>query len=166
MMDGARFRVERTVADASRPHFLLVGTLGEGEIRLGMVVTAGPAHRPSFRDAIDVIEAVRDEGGERIALGFRWMHAAERERWSEMDWKDVELVIPAAPVLHPCPCCGFRELTEAERGGYEICGSCGWEDDPVQFRDPGYRGGANSESLDEARAAFRARRPHLFEADG
>lgn len=161
-MDGARFRVERTVADASRPHFLLLGMLLGGRIQPGMVVTAGPAHRPSFREAIDLIEPA----GEHVALGFRWLDAAERERWSEMEWEDAELLVPAAPILHPCPCCGFRTLTEEERGGYEICGVCGWEDDFVQFRDPGYRGGANSESLDEARAAFLARHPHLYGADG
>jgi ribosomal protein L37AE/L43A len=57
-----------------------------------------------------------------------------------------------------CPCCGRATLTEAPTGTYEICKECGWEDDPVQFHDPDYRGGANSESLHEARARHRARR--------
>jgi hypothetical protein len=34
---------------------------------------------------------------------------------------------------------------------------CGWEDDPVQFDDPDYRGGANADSLREHRMAFEAR---------
>ena len=34
---------------------------------------------------------------------------------------------------------------------------CGWEDDPVQFNDPDYRGEANGESLRECRASFEAR---------
>lgn len=35
--------------------------------------------------------------------------------------------------LFPCPCCGFKTLTEiynlTEGTGYEICPYCGWEDD-------------------------------------
>jgi hypothetical protein len=33
----------------------------------------------------------------------------------------------AAEVLGPCPCCGFRTLTEP--GEYDICVVCFWEDD-------------------------------------
>lgn len=47
----------------------------------------------------------------------------------------------------PCPCCGVFSLAEPPTGTYEICEECGWEDDPVQFHDLDYRGGANSESL-------------------
>ncbi|MEJ1969664.1 MAG: CPCC family cysteine-rich protein [Rhizomicrobium sp.] len=57
--------------------------------------------------------------------------------------------------LLPCDCCGAHTISV--RGGYEICPRCGWEDDPVQARDPGFRGGANAVSLEEARAAWRAR---------
>lgn len=36
-------------------------------------------------------------------------------------------------VLYPCPCCGFRTLTEIynpiEGTGYDICSYCNWEDD-------------------------------------
>jgi hypothetical protein len=56
-----------------------------------------------------------------------------------------------------CPCCGFITLLEEPPGTYEICGICGWEDDYVQFRDPDFRGGANHESLREARSAFADR---------
>ena len=57
----------------------------------------------------------------------------------------------------PCPCCGFVTLEERPPGTYEICRMCGWEDDPVQFNDPDYRGGANGGSLREYRSAFDAR---------
>jgi hypothetical protein len=57
--------------------------------------------------------------------------------------------------MSACPCCEERTLTA--RGAYEICRRCGWEDDPVQAADPDLRGGANRESLDQARAAWRAR---------
>jgi hypothetical protein len=43
---------------------------------------------------------------------------------------------------YPCPCCGTLALAEPPTGTYEICRTCGWEDDPVQFHDLDYRGGA------------------------
>jgi hypothetical protein len=52
-----------------------------------------------------------------------------------------------------CPCCG--EKTIDNLGDYEICPICKWEDDPVQYKDPSYSGGANKMSLNEAREAFR-----------
>jgi hypothetical protein len=161
-MNGARFRVERTLAATGRPLFFFLGEIVEGEVRLGNVVTAGPAHRPSFREAVDAIEfpGSADRLTALVALGFRWLDEWDRERWGEMAWDGAVLAIPSTPVLQPCPCCGFRTLAEAERGSYEICGVCGWEDDGVQYRDPDYRGGANSESLNEARAAFAAGHPH------
>lgn len=77
---------------------------------------------------------------------------------------DLTLSIPAAPTLHPCPCCGARTLADAERGSFDICPVCDWEDDSVQHDDPDYRGGADARSLNEARAAFFAAHPHLCPA--
>jgi hypothetical protein len=54
-----------------------------------------------------------------------------------------------------CPCCGFLTLDEAPPGTFDMCEVCWWEDDPVQFADPTYRGGANTPSLNEARENFR-----------
>lgn len=42
-----------------------------------------------------------------------------------------------------CACCGYKTLSSPAGGGYEICPVCNWEDDPVQFKDPDYKGGAN-----------------------
>jgi hypothetical protein len=53
-----------------------------------------------------------------------------------------------------CPCGAFVTLDERPPGTYGNCRICGWEDDPVQFDDPDYRGGANSDSLQKHRAAF------------
>lgn len=47
--------------------------------------------------------------------------------------------------LYPCPCCGSHTL--GKLGHYEICGVCGWEDDPDQSADPECVSGANHESL-------------------
>ncbi|MCQ2081846.1 MAG: acyltransferase family protein [Lachnospiraceae bacterium] len=48
-----------------------------------------------------------------------------------------------------CPCCGMGRVDK-----FEICEVCGWENDPVQAKDPGFRGGANKESLNEYRAKY------------
>ncbi len=42
--------------------------------------------------------------------------------------------------LFPCPCCGFKTLTERfdlkEGTGYDICPYCGWEDDGTTDIEP------------------------------
>lgn len=66
--------------------------------------------------------------------------------------------IRSRPVINPrwpCPCCAYRTLEEKPPGSYFICPVCFWEDDPVQFDDPTYRGGANVVSLDDARTNFK-----------
>ena len=58
----------------------------------------------------------------------------------------------SAPVH--CPCCGFRTL--GERGSYEICSVCYWEDDGQDDADADVvRGGPNRGlSLTEGRANY------------
>ena len=51
-----------------------------------------------------------------------------------------------------CPCCGQHYFRE--KGAYEICPVCGWEDDPLQRKDPDFAGGANTVSLNEARKKY------------
>lgn len=52
-------------------------------------------------------------------------------------------------MIEKCPCCGQREV-----GRYEVCDVCGWENDPVQRRDPDFKGGANKDSLNEHKEEF------------
>jgi hypothetical protein len=72
----------------------------------------------------------------------------------------IERVYLAPPLAgtrtYPCPCCRYPTLSEPPPGTFDICTICGWEDDNVQFDDPTFRGGANVESLAEARAKFAA----------
>jgi hypothetical protein len=56
---------------------------------------------------------------------------------------------------HSCPVCGQDEFSQ--QGSYEICDVCGWEDDPVQLANPNYQGGANRESLNQARVEWSNR---------
>jgi hypothetical protein len=56
--------------------------------------------------------------------------------------------------LHRCPCCEFKILPE--RGGYDICPVCFWEDDGHDDEDADLvRGGPNSSlSPTQARKNF------------
>lgn len=57
---------------------------------------------------------------------------------------------------HTCPCCGYKTLDDSSPGSHLICEICFWEDDPVQFEDPDFRGGANAVSLKQAQRNFAA----------
>ena len=63
---------------------------------------------------------------------------------------------PRQPVKsYRCPCCGYKTL--CERGGYEICQVCFWEDDGQDDHDTDEaRGGPNgSLSLTQARLNYK-----------
>ena len=53
---------------------------------------------------------------------------------------------------YKCPCC--VENTLSDEGGFELCDVCDWQDDPLQRDDPTDNMGANSLSLNEAKAAW------------
>ena len=57
-------------------------------------------------------------------------------------------------MLYKCECCGYFTLPEKSAGNYNICPVCFWEDDIVQLEDPNYQGGANEESLNQARKNY------------
>jgi hypothetical protein len=66
----------------------------------------------------------------------------------------ADVLAPESGGPYTCPCCGH--LTLPERGGYDICRKCGWEDDGQDDHDSHVvRGGPNgNQSLDGARAAW------------
>jgi hypothetical protein len=69
--------------------------------------------------------------------------------------KFVNLIKGAVPgITYECPCCGYKTL--AERGGYNICPVCFWEDDGQDDHDADeVRGGPNKDlSLTQARRNF------------
>ena len=55
-----------------------------------------------------------------------------------------------------CPVCGEYEF--AEENNFDVCDVCEWENDGVQMDDPTYEGGANTESLNEYKAAWEAKK--------
>ena len=89
---------------------------------------------------------------------------AARAAWFECYSSQENVFAPAETGPYTCPCCGHRTL--GERGAYEICVECGWEDDGQDDHDSGaIRGGPNGRSsLDEASATYVAngggREPH------
>lgn len=58
-----------------------------------------------------------------------------------------------------CPSCGFVVFDE-ERGSYDRCPVCDWENDGVRYADPNYWGGATEPSLVEEQALSIRRFPH------
>jgi hypothetical protein len=79
-----------------------------------------------------------------------------RRRWFERYTEQRNVTAPLGGGPYTCPCCGLPTLDE--RGGYEICGECGWEDDGQDDHDSSVvRGGPNGgESLDDARRRYVA----------
>ena len=64
------------------------------------------------------------------------------------------MIWPFARRKHTCPCCGYKTLDDTSPGSHLICEICFWEDDPVQFEDPDFVGGANTVSLRQAQRNF------------
>jgi|tagenome__1003787_1003787.scaffolds.fasta_scaffold20741055_2 hypothetical protein len=62
---------------------------------------------------------------------------------------------PVEATRYRCPCCRYRTLEE--RGGFDICPVCFWEDDGQDDQDADIiRGGPNgSLSLSQARSNFK-----------
>jgi cysteine-rich CPCC protein len=79
---------------------------------------------------------------------------AQRTRWFEMYTAQGNVFADESGGPYPCPYCGH--VTLSERGGYEICGECGWKDDGQDDHDVHVvRGGPNGrQSLAAARAAY------------
>lgn len=55
--------------------------------------------------------------------------------------------------MESCACCGYQNLDE--KGNFEICKICFWEDDPVQESDPWFENGANKLSLFESQQNYK-----------
>jgi hypothetical protein len=82
---------------------------------------------------------------------------AQRRAWFEAYAERLEsgsVLATAEGGPYRCPCCRKRALTE--RGGFEICAVCFWEDDGQDDHDAGVvRGGPNGAlSLTTARENY------------
>ena len=63
----------------------------------------------------------------------------------------VSAIAGAPTVMESCPCCGFQTLSE--KGSYDICAVCFWEDDGVL--EPEKHSGPNHMTLAEGQANFK-----------
>lgn len=94
---------------------------------------------------------------------------AQRTTWFEAYTSQLNVFAPSSDAEYSCPCCGHPNLTE--RGAYEICRQCGWEDDGQDDHDSSIvRGGPNGRlSLDAARSEYEQsgaeRLPHTPPSD-
>ena len=81
---------------------------------------------------------------------------AQRVAWFEAYTSQLNVMAPPGDEPYTCPCCGYPTLRE--RGSYEICPYCDWEDDGQDDHDSWIvRGGPNGAlSLDAARAEYEA----------
>lgn len=79
----------------------------------------------------------------------------QRKQWLENYINQERVIGEAEGKLFACPCCGY--LTLEERGGYDICPVCFWEDDGQDDHNADLvLGGPNGRlSLSEARKNFR-----------
>lgn len=101
-----------------------------------------PLHRRSFHPVAQTVMLFDGSAMEEAAI-----EAAEEA--AEAAQEQV-----AAAARFACPCCGYLTLDEEPPGTFLMCEVCWWEDDPIQFADPAYEGGANAPSLNQARAHF------------
>lgn len=82
-----------------------------------------------------------------------------RKQWFENYVNQLEnhsvIKKPQSRGLYRCPCCLYKTLKE--RGGYEICPVCFWEDDGQDDQDADViRGGPNGKlTLTQARENFK-----------
>ena len=98
------------------------------------------------------------------ATVVRWPHddpsltddqlITQRTQWFEAYTSQKNVVASESGGPYSCPCCGH--VTLSERGAYEICRECGWEDDGQDDHDAQVvRGGPNGrQSLQDARVSY------------
>jgi len=77
----------------------------------------------------------------------KWYGVRHDDAVSSPDWKGFGWL---------CPVCGNHN--SGEFPSCDVCPSCGWEQDEVQHEDHDYSGGANDESVGEAKAAWEKRK--------
>ncbi|MGN1350182.1 MAG: toxic anion resistance protein [Anaerovoracaceae bacterium] len=114
--------------------------------------TAAPAECSRFEKRLQDLMITR-AAALQSAAQLQLLQENAEQLWGELQTVE-KLTLPLfqSRAGHTCPVCGQHRFSR--KGSYEICPVCGWEDDPVQERDPDFSGGANRQSLREYRAAF------------
>ncbi len=80
-------------------------------------------------------EIQNPESEQYDAVLMIWLKYALQSKTNEFLCKklNVENIIGEPIELESCPCCGYRTI--GERGNYEICKVCWWEDDGQDNKD-------------------------------
>ena len=108
----------------------------------------------------DVNPELKPTNRESYNLYYADKYSADKieQAISKLDDKEVKELVDfqliQANGKFYCPCCGYNTFTEPPTGTYNICKICFWEDDPIQFGDPNYEGGANRVSLIQGQKNF------------
>ena len=92
-----------------------------------------------------------------LIIGIDTYNKMKSEQFKDIDFEPIEEEYEwelKADEKYFCRCCGFNSLHEKPKGEYSICTICNWEDDPIQFSEPTYEGGANRVSLIQAQTNF------------
>jgi hypothetical protein len=123
-------------------------------------IHAHPAHSTYGSVALAACHATWNALGESGVDPPELVGGRIRDRWF-LEYCDrlenASVLEPHVPgVRYACPCCTY--LTLSERGAFEICPVCFWEDDGQDDHDADVvRGGPNARlSLTQARTNFRA----------
>ena len=121
-------------------------------------------HKKSIRIILDIFHTIKDFGCYDLKYGEIETSYIEEDgivktllKADKMEFvlgKRVKPFIKKCFTSSRCPCCGYYTFLEADRGMFDICPVCFWEDDIEQEKDPNWAGGANQVSLIEARKNF------------
>jgi len=139
--------VRRTIADAQEVH-PIPDQWGEGHVLVFCRHVTEGLRRWNFE-----VEVAVDPEHHAVIADARV--TCPEDDLEEADWAaPTPIPMPVLPVgLIACPCCGHATLTE--RGCFEICPVCFWEDDGQDNDDADRaRGGPNRVSLREGRINF------------
>ena len=81
-------------------------------------------------------------------------------KWDDVSYSDAVSSAEWKGFGWKCPVCG--NYNAGSYPSYDVCPLCEWQHDRVQHDDPDYWGGANKESLNEAKAAWEQLQKHLY----
>lgn len=97
------------------------------------------------REAEDIYERLKQKEEPTVENAEKIIREVFERSFGKIEMSKLALFCLARSIIdndvHICPVC--RENYFDERGSFDICPVCGWEDDNIQYNDHLYCGGAN-----------------------